>query len=163
MLTGIFDYTSTKQSEELTQLRDDLSTYSAVVQTSHILNESTMQDIDPSGGGERVTVLKNVRATDTSRALCCPPSPTSIVQTEYAVSAMSILRDFGLESIATKLLGTNGVHDLGNLLSLATDAHGFFDRLELWFESTNEVRHSLVLQWPKPNAYKARPLQCLCL
>ena len=55
---------------------------------------------------------------------------------------MTILRDFGFEGITTKLLETNGVHNLGNLLSLATDVHGFFDKLELWFESTDEVRYS---------------------
>ena len=77
MLTGMFDLTSTKKNEELAQLCDTMGAFSVVVQTSHILNESTMQDIDPQGGGEKVTVLNKARATDTSRVLCCPPSPTS--------------------------------------------------------------------------------------
>jgi len=54
---------------------------------------------------------------------------------------MSILRDFGLESLTQELLATDGAHDLGNLLSLASDVHAHFDNLELWFEGTDEVCH----------------------
>ena len=65
----------------------------------------------------------------------------TIVQTEYAAHAMSILRHFGLESLARELLAADGVHDLGNLLSLSPHVHTHFDNLELWFESTDKACH----------------------
>ena len=67
---------------------------------------------------------------------------TPIIQTDYATSAMAILSHFGLGSIVDELLPTNGVHDIGNLLSLEINVHDRFDNLELWFEATDEVRHS---------------------
>ena len=55
---------------------------------------------------------------------------------------MAILSHFGLESIVDELLATDGVHDIGNLLSLESNVYDRFDNLELWFEATDEVRHS---------------------
>ena len=65
----------------------------------------------------------------------------TIVRTEYAGHTMSILRHFGLESLALELLAADGVHNLGNLLSLSPHVHAHFDNLELWFERTDKVRH----------------------
>lgn len=53
---------------------------------------------------------------------------------------MAILEHLGFESLANELLEAGGIHNLGNLLSLAQDAHAFFNKLELWFEGTDEVR-----------------------
>ena len=59
---------------------------------------------------------------------------------ECAVGVMAILEHLGFESLANELLEAGGIHNLGNLLSLAQDAHAFFNKLELWFEGTDEVR-----------------------
>jgi len=76
---------------------------------------------------------------------------------------MSILRHFGLENIADELLADDGVHNLGNLLSLGTDVHDRFDNLELWFEGTDEVHYSYYrfpsgtnLTHTQPNRYNVR-------
>ena len=135
----MFDDTSLKRSRELDKLCLDLGASCATIQACHILNESTMQGVDPTGASEERTVTDNVCAATMSRVSRRPPSPTSIVQTEYAVNAISVLKDFGLGSLPQELLETNGVHDLGNLLSLETNVHTHFDRLNLWFEGTNEV------------------------
>ena len=137
----MFDNTSLKRSRELDKLRRDLGASYATIQACHILNESTMQGIDPTGASEDRTVTDKVCALTGSRAPHRLPSPTSIVQTEYAVDAVSVLRDIGLGNLPQDLLATGGVHDLGNLLSLASDVHAHFDNLELWFEGTDEVRH----------------------
>jgi hypothetical protein len=72
-----------------------------------------------------------------------PPSIThTIVQTEYAAAAMTILEYFGLESLVKELLAADGVHNLGNLLSLQSNIHTYFDNLDLWFEGTDVVRYS---------------------
>jgi len=77
-----------------------------------------------------------------------PQSPlishASIAQTGYAATAMSFLIAFGLGGLAHDLLATDGAHDLGNLLSLENGVHADFDRLNLWFESTDEPNHYTV-------------------
>ena len=72
------------------------------------------------------------------RVLRCPHR-SPIVQTDYAVTALSILRGFGLEDLTQELLAGDGVHGLGNLLSLQIDAHSNFDSLILWLEGTDKV------------------------
>jgi len=76
-----------------------------------------MQGIDPAGNDEDSAVGR---------------------KTDYAVTAISILRDFGLHDLVQRLCVRNGVHRLGNLLSLEPSCHIHFDRLNLWFESTGE-------------------------
>ena len=61
---------------------------------------------------------------------------------DYTTSAMTIFSHFGLGSIVEELLVTNGVHNIGNLLPSESNVHYRFDNLELWFEATDEVRHS---------------------
>ena len=90
-----------------------------------------------------------------------PSLLASIFQTDYAANAVAILRAIGLEDIAQKLLAEDGVHGLGNLLSLEPVTHSMFDDLDLWLEGTDEVRYSWTLQQYQPNAYAAQPLQCL--
>ena len=56
---------------------------------------------------------------------------------------MSILKCFGLDDLADSLLKENGVHRLGNLLSLEPNCHRNFDNLDLWFDQTDKVLHLL--------------------
>ena len=62
-----------------------------------------------------------------------------MVQTSYASGAMTILSYFGLEGLVHSFLARNGVHRLGNLLSLDPICHRNFDNLNLWFEPTDVV------------------------
>lgn len=79
--------------------------------------------------------------------MCCcwvsslPPSllPTPAAQTNCAAAVISILKYLGLGGLADELLVTDGVHNLGNLLSLGTGLHVHFASLNLWFEGTDEV------------------------
>ena len=64
-----------------------------------------------------------------------------MVQTRHASGAMTILKKFGLEDLVDNLLAANGVHCLGNLLSMDSHCHSEFDNLNLWFERTATVRH----------------------
>ena len=106
--------------------------------TCHILNETTKQSIDPAGDSDNTTVEEKVRAPI---PLCPrhPPSLTLIVQTHYAATAIAILSNFGLEDLVQRLQPKNGVHYLGNVLSLDPTCHVHFNHLRLWFESTTEV------------------------
>ena len=94
------------------------------LQACHILNESTMQGIDPDGN---VAVDK----------ICYgPPHPPSLTisQTEYATTALSILEDFGCVHLADELKKANGIHSPKNMLSMQPICHIYFDNLQLWFE-----------------------------
>jgi hypothetical protein len=62
--------------------------------------------------------------------------------TEYAVNDMTVLGHFGLGTLVDELLEADGNHNLGNIISLETNVHQYFEKLELWFEGTNEVRYS---------------------
>ena len=68
------------------------------------------------------------------------PSPTPITQGEHASTVISVLKHFGLGSLADKLLEADGVH-VGNLLSLSCDMGFQFEHLCLWFEATDTVRY----------------------
>ncbi|KAJ7125914.1 hypothetical protein C8R44DRAFT_668229 [Mycena epipterygia] len=54
-------------------------------------------------------------------------------KTEYAASAMAILRVFGLNDKAESLVGGN-VHKHFNILTMRSDLHHLFDHLEFWLE-----------------------------
>ncbi|KAJ7083336.1 hypothetical protein B0H15DRAFT_889211 [Mycena belliarum] len=54
-------------------------------------------------------------------------------KTEYAASAMAILRVFGLDGTAESLAGGN-VHEHFNILTMRSDLHHLFDHLEFWLE-----------------------------
>ncbi|KAJ7019353.1 hypothetical protein C8F04DRAFT_1147936 [Mycena alexandri] len=54
-------------------------------------------------------------------------------KTEYAASAMAILRMFGLNDKLESLVGSN-VHDYFNILTMRMDLHHLFDELEFWLE-----------------------------
>jgi len=57
-------------------------------------------------------------------------------QGEHASTVISVLKYFGLGSLADKLLEADGVH-VGNLLSLSCDMGFQFEDLCLWFEATD--------------------------
>lgn len=61
MITGMFDSTSLNDCADLNDMaiRDDI--VAVTVETCHILNESTMQGIDPTGASEDVAVVNKVR------------------------------------------------------------------------------------------------------
>ena len=65
-----------------------------------------------------------------------------MVQTRHASGVLSIMEFFGLGDLVDSFLSQNGVHHLGNLLSLDPICHADFERLNLLFEHTGEVRHS---------------------
>ncbi|KAJ6556459.1 hypothetical protein B0H19DRAFT_1152648 [Mycena capillaripes] len=54
-------------------------------------------------------------------------------KTDYAASAMAILRVFGLDGKAESLVGGN-VHKHFNILTMRSDLHYLFDHLEFWLE-----------------------------
>jgi hypothetical protein len=56
-----------------------------------------------------------------------------IVKTDYAASAMAILKMFGLDSKVESLVGRN-VHNHFNVLTMRIDLHQLFDRLIFWLE-----------------------------
>ena len=73
---------------------------------------------------------------------------------------MSILKSFGVEHLAEQLLERDGVHVPANLLSLDSYMHGYFDKLNLWFESASKVQLityrpscDSCLVHPQPNRY----------
>lgn len=54
---------------------------------------------------------------------------------------MALLEGFGFSHFAEAFEKTGGVHKLWNLLSLEPNLHAKFDRLDLWFERTSQVRY----------------------
>ena len=68
------------------------------------------------------------------------PLPTPIAQDKFTPTAMAVLQRFGQEGLAQELLAADGVHHLGNLLSLSSEMRSLFGGLDLWFEATDVVR-----------------------
>ena len=134
MVTGRFDTSSLKKNKELREKCREQSGGVTDVPCP-ILGESTMQNID----GES-TVPNKVCGHCASNPLLFPP-PTPITQVEFASTARAILWYFGHKDLASEFLAADGVHNLGNLLSLSSDMHSQFDSLGLWFEATDAVRY----------------------
>ena len=67
----MFDEKSWQKSEEFKQECNLVDGTTTTVQACHILHESTMQDIDPTGNGKENTANK-VCAVTTSQALFRP-------------------------------------------------------------------------------------------
>lgn len=98
--------------------------------------------------------------------LLCLKSPIvsatyTYLQESHAATAMAILKDFGLGSLVDGLIAADGVHDLGNILSLSPDMHSHFDELSMWFEATDMVCYWQTSQWYEPDVCTAKLLQCL--
>lgn len=143
VVTGSFDTRALASNLELDQKCSDLDGVSATVQACHILCGSTTQDIDPtwSDGIVTTTVENKVCSITIFSSPPSSPLPTPVAQTDSTPTGVAILKHFGLTSLADEFL-TDGVHDLGNLLSLQSEIRNKFDRLDLWFESADKVRHS---------------------
>lgn len=114
VVTGYFDFKSVKENQDVAQRRSTQRRAVATINACHILSASTMRDVDSAG------------------------SPTSD-KTEFAASALSILKVFGLEHLVNRLLPRDGVHDIRNLLSLEPNCHGYFDNLNMWFEHSEQM------------------------
>ena len=71
---------------------------------------------------------------------------------------MATLIHLGLGDLAEEFLGTDGIHDLGNMLSLEFTVHTRFNNLGLWFEGTQEVRHLPTSRWHQHDVFAAQPL-----
>lgn len=72
MLTGMFDLTSVKNNYELAQQCRNLGAGAVTVKTCHILNESTMVGVDPTGISEESAVTNKVCPVTVFRALRRP-------------------------------------------------------------------------------------------
>jgi len=91
------------------------------VRTCRILNESMMQGIGPTGINEDSAVVN---------------------KTHLAADARAMLELVGFSELTDAFKRTGGVHRVWNLLSLESQTHSKFDRLNLWFESTHQVCYS---------------------
>ena len=60
---------------------------------------------------------------------------------------MATLIHLGLGDRAEEFLGEDGIHDLGNMLSLDFNVCIRFSNLGLWFEDTQEVCHLPTCRW----------------
>ena len=117
-----------------------------------------MQGIDPTGRGG----IPNKVCCHCASGPLSSPLPTPITQTHYAATAMAILKDFGFGSLAEGFLAKNGVHDLGNLLSLDHGIHLKFDKVNLWFDGAKEVGHLSTPLRYQPDVYADKQLLRLC-
>ena len=68
-------------------------------------------------------------------SLSLAPHNSHISQTEYATTAISILKDFGRVELAEELEKKNSVHSPKNMLMLEPVSRSHFDNLNVWFES----------------------------
>ena len=72
---------------------------------------------------------------------------SSPVLTKYQIygtpDAIAILKHFGLEDHSQALLAVDGVYRTWNRLSLQKSLDISFGRLDVWFEGTAEVHHSV--------------------
>ncbi|KAF9062785.1 hypothetical protein BDP27DRAFT_1300150 [Rhodocollybia butyracea] len=128
MLTGCFDTNSCSRNVELAALRGDDA--DAEVQTCHILNKSALYNLED---------LPEDRAGTPAR--------------DHAAGVMAILTQFGLEQLVDELIQKGGIHSLRNLLSLISPLHLPFDRLDLWFDETDE-ENVYQVQVARPNILK---------
>ena len=139
MVTGMLDRTLARRCQPLldASLRERIKL--GEVQTAHILNESTMQGIDPEGASKEGATMNKVRFPHYGSS---PPFHSCIIQTQFAASAMAILDSFGFSKFTKAFRQSGGVHEVWNLLSLEPNLHKSFDLLEMWFEGTQKVHCS---------------------
>ncbi|KAG6375712.1 hypothetical protein JVT61DRAFT_3287 [Boletus reticuloceps] len=117
MVTGMLDRSSVGGCQVLLDeaQREDIN--AVTVEAVHILNESTMQGIEPEGISE-----------DTA----------AVNKTYHAAGAMAILESFGFSNFTEAFRKSGGVDQVWNLLSLEPNLHKNFDTLRLWFEHTQQ-------------------------
>jgi hypothetical protein len=117
MLTGQYDLDSADLHPELNDRATADGVSMAVTQCAHIFSE-TAQDSE-----------QKVRLC----AFLCDVDADRFFKTDYAASAMAILRVFGLDGKDESLVGAN-VHKHFNILTMRSDLHYVFDHLEFWLE-----------------------------
>jgi hypothetical protein len=69
-------------------------------------------------------------------------SATQDTQTDHTTGVITILENFGFESLVRDLKEIGGINKVWNLVPLRSDLHISFGGLDLWFEGTSEVRCS---------------------
>jgi hypothetical protein len=122
MITGGYDYDSCIKFPEI--LEADEAGVVVSAECAHLFSESA-QD------GNKVTFL--VSCLITSFLI-------SNKSSEYAGTAFTMLKMFGLEHEVDKLLGGQ-VNTLSNVLTLSHEVHKAFDRFGIWLEEIpGEVR-----------------------
>jgi hypothetical protein len=98
-----------------------------------------MQGIGPAGINEDSAVVNKVRF---HQQVSRPPLYSYIIKTHLAAGARTMLELFGFSELTDAFKRPGGVHRVWNLLSLESQTHSKFDRLNLWFESTHQVCYS---------------------
>ena len=76
---------------------------------------------------------------------------------------MALLENVGFSQITEAFKQNGGAHEVWNLLSLDLNLHDKFDRLDLWFERTIQVRHPETRQPYLLTGCTAKPLQDLLI
>lgn len=117
MLTGQYDLDSADLHPELYDRAAADGVNMAVTQCAHIFSE-TAQD-----GEQKVRLC----------AFLCDAGADGFFKTDYAASAMAILRVFRFDGKAESLVGGN-VHKHFNILTMRSDLRYLFDHLEFWLE-----------------------------
>ncbi|KAF9778920.1 hypothetical protein BJ322DRAFT_1113799 [Thelephora terrestris] len=77
------------------------------------------------------------------RQICLDLGTTSV--TVHACHIWNESRIQGINPLEGSEKSQNGIHNLGNILSLESNVHQYFEKLELWFEGTNEPNRYHVL------------------
>lgn len=115
MITGCYDIGSCVKFPEV-QAASEAGIGSVSTECAHLFSESA-QD------GDKVILLVS----------CLAPFLISNQPSEYAGTAFTMLKMFGLEHEVEKLLGGR-VNTLSNVLTLSHDMHEAFDRFAVWLE-----------------------------
>ena len=116
MITGAYDLgSSVKYPEILAASKAGVGVY-VTTECAHLFSESA-QD------GDKVILLIS----------CLAPFLMSNQPSEYAGTAFTMLKMFGLDHEVDKLLGGR-VNNLSNVLTLSREMHDAFDRFALWLE-----------------------------
>ncbi|KAG9309699.1 hypothetical protein JVU11DRAFT_10375 [Chiua virens] len=72
---------------------------------------------------------------------------SSLEMKDYSASVLAVMQRFGYD--VEKVNGAK-VHSLYNVMTMQKDVHDWFDRLEMWFESTEVVnRYRIRTLWPE--------------
>ena len=125
MITGGYDYDSCVKFPEI--LEADEAGFVVSAECAHLFSESA-QD------GKKVSFL-------------FAPFLISNKPSEYADTAFTMLKMFGLDHEVEKLLGGQ-VHSLSNVLTLSQELHKAFDRFSLWLEEVpGKVRFTSCLNF----------------
>ncbi|KAG6378378.1 hypothetical protein JVT61DRAFT_12633 [Boletus reticuloceps] len=127
LVTGLLDLGALDGCAELRAMAKCKGKAGVQIEAAHILNASTIQCIDPT----------------------LPTGEDSVVQTQHAADTMAILESFGFSEFTKAFKQSGGIHQVWNLLSLQHDINYNFGKLDMWFESTDQLGHyELVIDEP---------------